>query len=224
MNQATDEQIIEWIKSHRFSDLTFLNDCWKESNNEKYIGFYYFINEIKNEDIEEIWGEIVNRNKNEAGAYFYLGLIANEIFNSFDKYHISEFFYRKSMELDNSNSEVLWKLYRVTRNNDKLALKSILIDFEHSRYNEIERKLYNIYPCFSEHSGFSQSDWLMLKNVLLDENVKLTKNNSILISAYFNLHEFDEGIDLINNEDKLSFDVIKPFYDKGLVDQGDRMS
>lgn len=49
-------------------------------------------------------------------------------------------------------------------------------------------------------------------------NVKSSQKNSFLISTYFNLNEFDKGLDLINSEASLSFDVIKPFYEKGLVD------
>ena len=54
MSNIDDKMIINWIKNQEFSKLTFLDNCWQSHENEWYLGFYYFIQYIKQECFDDV--------------------------------------------------------------------------------------------------------------------------------------------------------------------------
>ena len=41
--EISDKEIVGWIKNKEYSNLMFLENCWRSHKNEWYLGFYYFI-------------------------------------------------------------------------------------------------------------------------------------------------------------------------------------
>lgn len=220
MKQPTDKEIIKWIENKKFSQLCFLDDCWRTSDNPKHIGFYYFIQLQKGENVDEVWYQILQQKTNESDAYLYLGEIGQEIYNSIDKRHICSGFYRKSIGHNKNNAQALWDLYYISKkDNDLLLLRSLTIDFELGNTDEINFKLSSIY--INQYFGldFSNEDWCMFKKILL--NSKTRKKDEWLIITYYNLGEIELGLKIIHQLDgnNLSYEVLKPYLDAGKITQ-----
>ena len=211
MSQISDKKIIEWINNKNYSKLTFLEECWLSSENEWYLGFYYFMQDFKQENKQDTFSAIVSRFDGMSSAYCYLGNTAEEMF---DSHHISASFFRKSIELNEENSEAHWGLYYASR--DMVScLKSLKLDYENGHFNKLKNKINSIYPNPNTMSGLSREDWLLIKKILLDVRVCCRQN--MLISAHFYLSEFDEGIVLIDAIDKVNVEIVRPYFDQALI-------
>jgi hypothetical protein len=81
MSNIDDKLIITWIKKQEFSKLTFLDNCWQSHENEWYLGFYYFIQYLKQECLDDVMAEVTSRHGDESSAYCYLGDTANKIYS-----------------------------------------------------------------------------------------------------------------------------------------------
>ncbi len=61
MSNIDDKLIINWIKKQEFSKLTFLDYCWQSHENGWYLGFYYFIQYLKQECLDDVMAEVTSR-------------------------------------------------------------------------------------------------------------------------------------------------------------------
>ncbi|GLO61936.1 hypothetical protein MACH09_24440 [Vibrio sp. MACH09] len=218
MMQPTDKNIAKWINDKRFSELLFLNDCWKTSGNNKYPGYYYFCELSKKENTDLIWNYILEVSGNISDAYLYLGEIGHEIYNSFDKYHICSDFYRKSIEYDENNSQSLWNLYYVSgRDNEILLLRSLRLDLERGELDKIKYKLINTYIYEDFGSKFSIEDWQLFKEILLASESR--NQNGLLAFTYYHLGEIELGEKLIRQakNNAISYDSLRPYLEDGII-------
>lgn len=221
MGHISDKKIIEWIKNKAYSKLTFLEDNWLSSENEWYLGFYYFMQDFKQEDLLDIFSAIVSRFDDKSSAYCYLGNTAEKIFNSFDTHHIPASFYRKAIELNEENSDAYWGLYHISRDM-VFCLKSLKLDYECGHFDKLKNKINNLHPNPNTMSGLSREDWLLIKIILLD--VRAAYHQDMLISAHFYLSEFDEGIFLIRATNKVDMKIIQPYIDQDLISKDEVLS
>ena len=224
MKQPTDNDIENWIEKKKFSSLSFLDSCWSSSDNPKYLGFYYFSQLNKGENIGEVWRQVLQKHKSESDAYFYLGEVAKGIYKLVDQSHICADFFRMSIEYNKNNSQSLWRLYKVSRvKNVHLLLRSIKLDFELGNADKINHKLFNTHINQNFGSDFSNEDWHEFKEILLntDNNDDFAYLNKaeFLILTYYHLGESQLGLELIGNleEQHVSYEVLKPYLEAGLI-------
>lgn len=228
MSLISDEKIIGWIKNKNYSKLVFLEQSWLSSENELYLGFYYFIRSFKREGKEEIFNAIVSRFNCESSAYCYLGDTAKDIFNSFDTNHIPASFYRKSIALSKNNSDAHWGLYLTSRNMTS-CVKSLKCDYENECFSTLEMKINDIYPLPNEMTALSREDWLIIRKIALDERVStreylLSNLKQMLLLAYFYLDEFDLGVALIGTMSNVNLKVINIYFERKLIDKNGVLS
>jgi hypothetical protein len=221
MSHISDKKIIEWIKSKAYSKLTFLEDHWLSSENEWYLGFYYFMQDFKQGDLQHIFSVIVSRLDDRSSAYCYLGNTAEKIFNSIDTHHIPACFYRKAIEFNEENSDAHWGLYHISRDM-VFCLKSFKLDYECGNFDKLNYKIDNLYPNPNTMSELSREDWLLIKRILLD--VRASCHQNMLISAHFYLSEFDEGIALIDAANKVNIAILQPYIDQTLISKNELLS
>ncbi|MFW1757103.1 DUF2971 domain-containing protein [Acinetobacter guillouiae] len=214
MSQIEDKKIIKWIRSKNYSKLSFLEKCWSSSENEWYLGFYYFVQDLKQRDKESIFKEISLKFGSEAKAYLYLGNVAKLIFNRIDEQHFSASFYRKSIQLDEENSIAHWELYK-SSNNLASCLDSLKLDYKNGELDTLKNKINDIYPNPQSLKKFSKEDWLTIKNIIVESEIDCHKD--LLILAYLYLNDYEKGIDSIEKEDKVNAKIVKEYYDKKLI-------
>ena len=214
MSPVSDKKIIDWIENKNYSKLTFLDECWLSSENEWYLGFYYFIQDFKQESKQDVFKSIVSRFDGESSAYCYLGNTAEKIFNSFDTHHVAASFYRKSIVLNKENSDAHWGLYHTSRN-IMSCLESLKLDYKNEQFEKLKNKVNRISPQYNNMSGLSREDWLIIKKIILDERVCCRQDMLILAHDY--LDELDEGLALIRSMDKVDVKIIKKYFDQNLI-------
>lgn len=214
MNMVNDKDIENLIKNNKFSMLSFLDSEWSSSKNPYYIGFYYFTLQLKQESTETVFKEIVLRQSSESNAYLYLAKIANNIFTSLSKNYIALKLYRKAIEADAQNSDAHWSYYYLTNNFDSL-LASLNIDYKKGNFEHIKRKLQFIYINTSKKLNFPKDNWLLIKKIYAE--IEISPKKELLILAHYYLEEFDRGIEVIKSSNKVSYEVIKRYFDKNLI-------
>lgn len=221
MSQVSDKEIIEWIKRKSYSSLAFLDDCWVSSENEWYLGFYYFVLDLKQEDHKKVFDEIISRHGSESSAYLYLGKTAQKIFSSFGGLHIAASFYRKSIELNKENSEAYWGLFSI--NGDMAyCLKSLNFDYENKKTNQLQNKLDNILYLLRDESTLSHEDWQLVKKIVSDGEA--SRNQNIILSMYFNLGDVEGALAMIASMDYVDVKIIQPYFDQGLISKSEALS
>ena len=214
MSQIDDKKVIDWIKNQDYSNLEFMEECWQSSENKWYLGFYYFIQYLKQESTHDIFDAIVSRSDSKSSAYCYLGDTAKKIFNSFDTDHISASFYRHSIALSQNNADAHWGLY-FTSGSVTSYLKSLKLDYENNHFEKLGHKIDNAYLYYNKLSGLSREDWQTIKVLILDERVCCGKE--MLIFLHFNLDEVDHCLALIETVENVKFEIIKEYFDRKLI-------
>jgi len=214
MSQIDNKKVINWIKNQDYSNLIFLDECWQSSENEWYLGFYYFVQYLKQESTHDVFSAIVSRFDCESFAYCYLGDTAKKIFNSFDTDHIPASFYRQSIALNKNNADAHWGLY-ITSGNAVSCIKSLKLDYETSHFERLGHKIDSTYLHHRNLSEFSREDWQAIKSLILDERVTCQRN--MLIFVHFNLDEVEEGLALIDTMDNVGIEIIKAYFDRELI-------
>lgn len=217
MTNASDKAIIEKIKSRRFSDLGDLAHSYLDEDKPKHLGYYYFILDLKRKDTSGVFSEVVSRYKNEAHAYLYLGKVAHEIYNSFNKHHIAASYYRNAIELDNDSAEAHWGLYSTERNIDSLY-RAIHLDYTAKRFEELNHKLIDVYLDVEGYSQLPIEYWHIVKKVAdtLDEQYLGLLTVQFILAHYF-LGDYSRGIELIRGCEQLSSIAVLPFIKQGLL-------
>ena len=214
MSQIDDKKVINWIKNQNYSNLTFLEECWKSSENEWHLGFYYFIQYLKQESTQDVLNAIISRFDNESAAYCYLGNTAEKIFNSFDTNHIPASFYRQSIVLNPNSSDAHWGLF-FTSKSATSCLKSLEIDYENNHFEKLRHKIDSAYFHHNKLSGLSRENWQTIKVIIQDERV--SGGTDMLTFVYFNLDEVDACLTLINSMDNVKLKIIKAYFDQKLI-------
>lgn len=211
-----EKQIKEWINNKKFSRLSFLDNVWVTSKNDSYIGFYYFIQDLKNKNLDTVFNEIVSRKGSESNAYLYLGRIAHNLFDTFRTAHIPISFFKKAIELDDKNAEAHWFVYYI--NSDlKSFINALKIDYENKKIDELNSKIRSLFN-FLDLGEANENDLISLKEILTHIDLKYTeKTNNILISIYFYLNDFPEGLRLIENTEKVRPEIIQKYLEKNLI-------
>ncbi len=216
MDQVSDKKIIEWIRKQSFSKLTFLDDCWQAHENDFYLGFYYFVQQLKQNSTNDVFEHLVSRMGDLANVYCYLGDVARQIYSHFDEEHIAVGYYRKAIELDPSHSNAYWglstKLWDL-----EAGMESIRIDYQQAHYDKLKDKLYTLQFHYDEYSSLSRENLLLLKEIILGGKVECKE--AILVSVYFCLGEYQRGVERISSLDTISLKTIRPYFDKGLIDK-----
>ncbi|QPF39129.1 DUF2971 domain-containing protein [Acinetobacter sp. TTH0-4] len=217
MTSDYHKKIKEFINNANFSHLSFLEDVWSTSENKDYIGFYYFILSLKNENNEHVLDEIINREGSLSNAYLYLGRTAQHIYDSHRSTHISLNFYRKAIEADSLSSAAHWCIYQSCYD-IKYLIKSLEIDYQNKDISQIKQKINHVFNSKSIDT-LSKEDLLFLKKIytIPDSNKGINKND-VLVLIYFLLDDFDSGIEIIRKTSYLDADVIKKYYDNNLID------
>lgn len=217
MNNASDNAIIEKIKSRRFSYLGDLAHSYLDEDKPKHLGYYYFILDLKRKDTSGVFSEVVSRYKDEAHAYLYLGEVAHEIYNSFDKHHIAASYYRKAIELDQDSAEAHWGLYSTEHNIDSLY-RAIYLYYTAKRFEELNHKLINVYLDIEGYSQLPIEYWRIVKQVadtLGEQHLSLLTQQFIL--AHYFLGDYSRGIELIMGCEQLSSIEVIPFIKQELL-------
>ena len=219
MSQFSDETLIKWITARKFSKLTFLDENWRTSKNERYLGFYYFIQEAKREPTTNVLSEIVTRLGSESKAYSYLGDIATQLYNGFDEEHISTGFYRKSTELDSTNAEANWGLYK--KNSDyRACLRSLSSDYQTEKFEELANKLRALSSYGFDPKALTQDELKSLKDILLDDRLPSLGGEykqKILLGIYYYLGDIDAGLTVLDSISQAGSLDIKPYYEHGQI-------
>lgn len=220
MSAMDEEEIVSLIKNKEYSRVAFLKDERLLQENECYYGFLYFLADSQREDTTDILVSIERKLGSRAKAYKYLGEVADKVYSNFDESHIAGSFFRKSVCLDKSDSEAWWGLF-VKTNDCHAFLESLKLDYTNKSYETISNKLSNTSVCYMNSDDFTTNDWSELEGIISDQNVSGKEKKAgqvLLLSVYYHLNRLEDGVDLIHSADKLTVDIVRKYYQSGMID------
>lgn len=219
------KEIIKLLREKQFSRLPFLKDAEKLCEHEDYYGFRYFMLDADLKSTNQILEEIVEIQGSKSKAYTYLGNIASEVFHTFSEQYIAASFFRLAIESDPENAQAWWGLYWST-NDPKAFLKSLLIDYENNKIDDVEYKIsyISIYGRFKK-IDYSLTEWNSMIQILQNTKIIQTENGmKLLVLAYFYTNNLNEGLILIEKLEQVPVDVIKKYHQLGKIDLKEALS
>lgn len=214
MSNIDDKEIIDWIKNQEFSKLTFLDNCWQSYENEWYLGFYYFIQYLKQECLDDVIAEVTSRQGDESSAYCYLGHTANKIYSSFNEQHISACFYRHAIKLNPNNAQAHWGLF-LKDNDKKSCITSLKLDYENNEFERLGRTIDTLSYRSHHLSDFTLQDWQFIKSLIQDS--KVTCRGDMLVFVLFYLDEVEDCLALIESMETVSVEIIEAYFNRNLI-------
>lgn len=214
MSNIDDKKIISWIKDQEFSKLTFLNGCWLSDENEWYLGFYYFIQYLKQECLDDVIAEVTSRHGDESSAYCYLGDTANKIYSSFNEQHIPACFYRHAIKLNPHNAHAHWGLF-ITDDDTNSCITSLKLDYESNEFEKLGRTIDNLFYRSNHISDFTLQDWQFIKSLIQDSKVTCRRN--MLVFALFYLDEVEDCLALIESMETVNVEIIEAYFNRSLI-------
>ncbi len=214
MRNIDDKKIINWIKNQDFSKLTFLDNCWQSHENEWYLGFYYFIQYLKQECFEDVIAEVTSRHGDESSAYCYLGDTANKIYSSFNEQHIPACFYRHAIKLNPNNAHAHWGLF-ITDDDTNSCITSLKLDYENNEFEHLGRTIDNLSYRSNRFSDFTFQDWQFIKSLIQDS--KVTCRRDMLVFVLFYLDEVEDSLALIESMETVSVEIIEAYFNRNLI-------
>ena len=221
MADASDKAIIEKIKNGQFSYLDHLERSYLDEDKSNHLGYYYFILDLKQRDTSEIFNHVVSRYKNVAHAYLYLGKIAHEIYNSFDKYHVAASYYRKAVELDDDCTEAHWGLF-CTEQSIQSLYRATHLDFIAKRVEKLSHKLINVHLDAERYSQLPIEYWKIVNQVAKTSDGQILDLLKVqLILAHYFLGDYSRGIELISDCETLDIACVLPFVRQGYLSTED---
>ncbi|HEM7157971.1 TPA: DUF2971 domain-containing protein [Acinetobacter baumannii] len=221
-NLDVDKSICNWIKNKQFSRLGFLEGEWQSTENRSYMGYYYFVLDLKEEANDFILDELIKREGSKVNALIFLGNIANKIYDT-SKNQVCISFFRKALEEDSSSSEANWLVYHYTYCIQSF-LETLKIDYKNKCYHVLNTKA-NIFDNFEDLSTLSISDLDILKNILTDSQLNETDNiRSILSVIHYEFNELEIGLEYLRKSEKIPVEVVKLYYEKNLISLDEAIS
>lgn len=214
MSNIDDKQIINWIKNRKFSKLTFLDNCWQSDENKWYLGFYYFIQYLKQECLDDVIAEVTSRHGDESSVYCYLGDTANKIYNSFNEQHIPACFYRHAIKLNPNNADAHWGLF-ITDHNTNSCIKSLKLYYENNQFKHLGHRIDTLHHRSPRFSCFTLQDWQFIKSLIQDSNV--TCKSDMLVFVHFYLDEVEDCLALIESMKTVSIEIIEEYFNRNLI-------
>lgn len=214
MSSIDDKKIISWIKDQEFSKLTFLDSCWQSDDNEWHLGFYYFIQYLKQECLDDVIAEVISRHSDESSAYSYLGDTANKIYSSFNEQHIPACFYRHAKKLNPNNAHAHWGLF-ITDDDTNSCITSLKLDYENNEFEKLGRTIDNLFYRRKHFSNFNLQDWQFIKSLTQDS--KVTCRRDMLVFALFYLDEVEDCLALIESMERVSVEIIEAYFNCNLI-------
>lgn len=210
-----DSQVKNNFKNKKFASLEYLSNekSWAEDNNN--LGLYFFLIDLKGKDTSKVFNKIMHVKENHASSYSYLGDIASELFEYPNNLKISTYYFIEALKHDDRDSHVLWSLYSLTRDSSYF-LTPIKINYEAKNFDLVSHYLRNVYAPALIEAKFDEIDWKELKIICLDVN--LYQNHHLLLICYFYLGELENGINLMNEKERVSKSIIDLYLDKGCID------
>lgn len=214
MSNIDDKKIISWIKNQEFSKLTFLDNCWQSDENEWYLGFYYFIQYLKQECLDDVIAEVISRYSDESSAYCYLGDTANKIYSSFNEQHIPACFYRHAKKLNPNNAHAHWGLF-ITDDDTNSCITSLKLDYKNNEFEKLGRTIDNLFYRRKHFSNFTLQDWQFIKSLIQDS--KVTCRRDMLVFALLYLDEVEDCLALIESMETVSVEIIEEYFNRSLI-------
>ena len=214
MISIDDKKIISWIKDQEFSKLTFLDSCWQSDDNEWHLGFYYFIQYLKQECLDDVIAEVISRYSDESSAYCYLGDTANKIYSSFNEQHIPACFYRHAKKLNPNNAHAHWGLF-ITDDDTNSCITSLKLDYKNNEFEKLGRTIDNLFYRRKHFSNFTLQDWQFIKSLIQDS--KVTCRRDMLVFALFYLDEVEDCLALIESMETVSVEIIEEYFNRSLI-------
>ena len=214
MNNIVDKKIIDSIKNQEFSKLTSLDNCWQSHENKWYLGFYYFIQYLKQECLDDVIAEVISQHGNESSAYCYLGDTANKIYSSFNERHIPACFYRHAIKLNPNNAHAHWGLF-ITDGDTNSCVTSFKLDYENNEFEHLGRKIDELRDLSNRFSDFTIQDWQFIKSLIHDS--KVTCKRDMLVVVLFYLDEVKDCLALIESMDSVSVEIIEAYFNRNLI-------
>ena len=210
-----DRQVIDHFKNKRYASLEYLSneDSWSQDENN--LGLYFFLLDLKGLDISEIFGKILQKKKDEAAAYRYLGEVARKLFIDWYGPEIAAYYYKKALKYDGRDIDVLWSLFDLTYDTSYF-LTAIRKDYELKNFERVSYSLRYVFPSHLIKSKFGKADWQELKEICLDDNVK--NYHELLSICYFYLEEFENGIGIMDEMEKVSGWILDIYLNYGAID------
>ncbi|MEZ7491722.1 hypothetical protein QO198_09170 [Pseudoalteromonas distincta] len=191
-----DKEIIDLMRNGRYSSLEFLEDDKLLSVNKNYLGYLYFILDLKSYPTAEVLNKISENKGGLDNAYEYLGQIAKSLFYYFNESYIAESFYKLSIAENDKNANAWWGLFRSSRN-EVAFLNSISIYYEIGDFSVLNSRLLEI---FNSEFDFKESEWNSLIEILNDKRiVKNRQVKKILFTAYSKVERHSEGVKFIDD-------------------------
>lgn len=210
-----NKRIINWIKNREFSKLTFLDNCWQSHENEWYLGFYYFIQYLKQECLDDVIAEVTSRHGDESSAYCYLGDTADKIYSSFNEQHIPAGFYRHAIKLNSNNAHAHWGLF-IKDDDTNSCIKSLQLDYENNEFERLRHTIDNLGRYRSNSfSAFTLQNWQFIKSLIQDSRV--TCSRDMLVFALFYLDEVQNCLALIESMETVSVEIIEAYFNRNLI-------
>lgn len=214
MSNIDDKKIINWIKNQEFSKLTFLDDCWQLHENDSYLGFYYFIQYLKQESLDSVITEVTSRYGDESSAYCYLGDIAHNIYQSFNEQHIPASFYRHAIKLNADNAHAHWGLF-ITGHDSNSCITSLKLYYENSEFEHLGRTIENLIHYRNIFSDFTLQDWQLIKSLV--QSSKVTCRGDIHVFVHFHLDEIEDCLALMKSMETVSIEIIEAYFNRNLI-------
>ncbi|GAA80274.1 DUF2971 domain-containing protein [Pseudoalteromonas sp. BSi20495] len=215
MNNIEDKKIINWIKNQEFSKLTSLDNCWQSHENKLYLGFYYFIQYLKQECLDDVIAEAISRYGDESSAYCYLGGTADKIYSSFNEQHIPAGFYRHAIKLNPNNAHAHWGLF-IKDDDTNSCIKSLQLDYKNNEFERLGHTIDNLSRYHSNSfSAFTFQDWQFIKSLIQDS--KVTCERDMLVVVLFYLDEVEDCLALIESMDSVSVEIIEAYLNRNLI-------
>ncbi|MBH0001427.1 DUF2971 domain-containing protein [Pseudoalteromonas sp. SWYJZ12] len=210
-----DSQVKNNFKNKKFASLEYLSNekAWAEDNNN--LGLYFFLLELKGKDTSEVFNKILHIKESYVSSYSYLGDIARELFNYPNERKIPTYYFKEALKHDERDSHVLWNLFALTRNTSYF-LTAIKINYEAKKFDLVSYNLLNAYAPQLIQAKFDKADWQELKSIFLDTNV--SHCHDFLLICYFYLDDLENGINLMNEKERVSKSIIDLYLDKGCID------
>lgn len=210
-----DHQIRNYFANRRFASLEYLSkeESWAEDKNN--LGRYFFLLDLKGEDTEELFKKILDEKGSYAKAYSYLGDIAGQLFVRRYERQIPIYYYKEALKHAEYDPHILWNLYTLTGKADYF-LSAVTIYYKEQSFKPVSNCFFYAFSGHLVKAKFEKKDWLELKEICLDENIK--HSDELLLICSFYLKEFEYAIRVMDKRDRLSKAITDLYLEAEVID------